>query len=253
MGRITLIAGLGLVLCNVAFSMEMGCYFTNWSQYRPGIGKYTPANVDPFLCTHLIYAFSIINQKNELVTYEWNDDVLYKTFNDLKNMNLLRPMQLSKATGQTSADADCCVYQLAKTMMIGYEIAEVCQVHYLKDKKFGGAFVWALDLDDFAGQFCSQGNHPLMGHLRNLLDIEVPPRPSTTTPKPGQTTTPTTTTTTTTTHAPGPGFCNGKPDGLYPHPEDPNKYYNCAGGHTFLEHCATGTVFDDTCKCCAWP
>ncbi len=69
--------------------MEMGCYFTNWSQYRPGIGKYTPANVDPFLCTHLIYAFSIINQKNELVTYEWNDDVLYKAFNDLKNTYVL--------------------------------------------------------------------------------------------------------------------------------------------------------------------
>ncbi|KAL0181237.1 hypothetical protein M9458_023643, partial [Cirrhinus mrigala] len=118
---------------------------------------------------------------------------------------------------------------------------------------FGGAFVWALDLDDFAGQFCNEGNHPLMSHLRNLLDIEMPPRPSTTTTKPGQTTTPTTTTTTTTTHAPGPGFCNGKPDGLYPHPEDPNKYYNCAGGNTFLGHCATGTVFDDSCKCCVWP
>ncbi|KTG32537.1 hypothetical protein cypCar_00033189 [Cyprinus carpio] len=114
-----------------------------------------------------------------------------------------------------------------------------------------------------------------MGHLRNLLDIElppnttfkptlklmlikmlfpvVPPRPSTTTPKPGQTTTPTTTTTTTTTHAPGPGFCNGKPDGLYPHPEDPNKYYNCAGGHTYIDNCGPGTVFDDSCKCCVWP
>ncbi|CAL8274276.1 unnamed protein product [Boreogadus saida] len=42
----------------------MVCYFTNWSQYKP---KYTPQNIDPFLCTHLIYAFSIINNKNELV------------------------------------------------------------------------------------------------------------------------------------------------------------------------------------------
>ncbi len=44
-----------------------------------------PQNVDPFLCTHLIYAFSIINNKNELVTYEWNDETLYKTFTGLKS------------------------------------------------------------------------------------------------------------------------------------------------------------------------
>lgn len=62
----------------------MVCYFTNWSQYRPGEGKYMPQNVDPFLCTTLIYAFSIINSNNELVTYEWNDETLYKTFNGLK-------------------------------------------------------------------------------------------------------------------------------------------------------------------------
>ncbi|TNN73529.1 Acidic mammalian chitinase [Liparis tanakae] len=42
---------------------------------------------DPNLCTHLIYAFSIINPSNELVTYEWNDDVLYKSFNALKTRN----------------------------------------------------------------------------------------------------------------------------------------------------------------------
>jgi len=69
--------------------MEMGCYFTNWSQYRPGIGKYTPANVDPFLCTHLLYAFAMINYANELITYEWNDEILYKAFNELKNRCVL--------------------------------------------------------------------------------------------------------------------------------------------------------------------
>lgn len=68
-----------------ATASQMVCYFTNWSQYRPGTGKYMPQNVDPFLCTHLIYAFSIINNNNQLVTYEWNDETLYKTFNGLKS------------------------------------------------------------------------------------------------------------------------------------------------------------------------
>ncbi|KAI5628793.1 chitinase, acidic.2 precursor, partial [Silurus asotus] len=84
MARLTLLAGLCLVLCHFATSRQLVCYFTNWSQYRPGAGKYMPANVDPFLCTHLIYAFSIINHANELVTYEWNDETLYQSFNGLK-------------------------------------------------------------------------------------------------------------------------------------------------------------------------
>lgn len=43
-----------------------------------------PSNVDPHLCTHLIYAFSIINVGNKLTTFEWNDETLYKSFNGQK-------------------------------------------------------------------------------------------------------------------------------------------------------------------------
>lgn len=41
----------------------------------------------------------------------------------------------------------------------------------MQEQKFGGAFVWALDLDDFAGRFCGMGSHPLLSHLRKLLAI----------------------------------------------------------------------------------
>ncbi|XP_076022369.1 chitinase-3-like protein 1 [Genypterus blacodes] len=88
MGQLTVLVGLALLMSiQMVSSTKLVCYFTNWSQYRPGIGKYMPSSVDPSLCTHLIYAFSIINNANELTTYEWNDEVLYRAFNGLKNKN----------------------------------------------------------------------------------------------------------------------------------------------------------------------
>ena len=64
------------------------CYHTNWSQYRPGAGKFFPENIDPFLCTHLNYAFAKIDRNtNKLAMFEWNDDQLYPRFNALKQKN----------------------------------------------------------------------------------------------------------------------------------------------------------------------
>ncbi|NXF36975.1 CHIA chitinase, partial [Nyctibius bracteatus] len=64
----------------------LSCYFTNWAQYRPGLGKFMPDNIDPYLCNHLIYAFAGM-ANNQITTYEWNDETLYKSFNGLKNQN----------------------------------------------------------------------------------------------------------------------------------------------------------------------
>lgn len=33
------------------------CYYADWTVYRPGNGKFDISNVDPTLCTHIIYAF----------------------------------------------------------------------------------------------------------------------------------------------------------------------------------------------------
>ncbi|XP_036386815.1 acidic mammalian chitinase-like [Megalops cyprinoides] len=87
MARITVLAGLGVLLSlQIVASTKLVCYFSNWSQYRPGLGRFTPDNVDPHLCTHVIYALATIKD-NQLATIEWNDESLYQSLNSLKSIN----------------------------------------------------------------------------------------------------------------------------------------------------------------------
>ena len=51
---------------------QFQCFFTSWSRYRDA-WAYTPANVEPFMCTTIVYAFAQILD-NRIALYDWKDE-----------------------------------------------------------------------------------------------------------------------------------------------------------------------------------
>lgn len=41
------------------------CYVGSWAAYRSGQGAFSVDYVDPSLCTHLIYAFALLDEPND--------------------------------------------------------------------------------------------------------------------------------------------------------------------------------------------
>ncbi|XP_060897785.1 chitinase, acidic.1 [Labrus mixtus] len=86
MAKLLTVLGVLLVL-HMATSTKLVCHMTNWAQYRPGAGKFTPDNIDPFLCTHIIYNLATINSFNQISPIEWNDEQQFVRLNAHKNVN----------------------------------------------------------------------------------------------------------------------------------------------------------------------
>nr|KAF6290411.1 chitinase acidic [Myotis myotis] len=143
---------------------------------------------------------------------------------------------------------------------LGYDNTKSFKIKadWLKKNNFGGAMVWAIDLDDFTGTFCNQGKFPLTTTLKDALGLQ---SGSCTTPS--EPITPTTLAPSTGsgsgsgsgsgTGSGGTGFCADKADGLYPVADNRNAFWHCLNGITYQQNCQAGLVFDPSCSCCNWP
>ena len=51
------------------------CYYANWAVYRQGTAKFSPQNINPYLCTHLIYAFAGLGKDDKIQTFDKYQDL----------------------------------------------------------------------------------------------------------------------------------------------------------------------------------
>ncbi|ERE88952.1 acidic mammalian chitinase-like protein, partial [Cricetulus griseus] len=56
---------------------------------------------------------------------------------------------------------------------VGYDNIKsfLIKAQWLKKNRFGGAMIWAIDMDDFTGSFCGQGTFPLTSTLKKALKL----------------------------------------------------------------------------------
>ena len=82
--------------CVIGRSLEndkkIVCYYGAWSLYRPGDGKFTAEDIDPTLCTHLMYSFAGLDANtNQFKVLDPNLDTdqhkMFKKTVDLKEKN----------------------------------------------------------------------------------------------------------------------------------------------------------------------
>jgi len=64
-----------IVLFSLVASQRLVAYYTNWAQYRQGIGKFVPECITPIApkLTAVHYAFAKLDTSGNVIPIEWND------------------------------------------------------------------------------------------------------------------------------------------------------------------------------------
>ncbi|XP_065561191.1 LOW QUALITY PROTEIN: probable chitinase 10 [Artemia franciscana] len=81
----------GLSLRSDTVGKKLLCYITSWSWTRSGDGSFVPENVDPFLCTHIVYAYAALDPDSLVIRAgdKWTDidNKMYERAISLKEKN----------------------------------------------------------------------------------------------------------------------------------------------------------------------
>lgn len=124
-------------------SMKVVCYYISWGIYRAGTAKFTSENIDPFLCTHIIYAFAKLDEKSlTMQPADPNADIKLESFKNVVEVKKKNPKLkvLLAIGGWTDSQGDK-YSMLVRDSDKRKEFVKKA-VEFLKQYKFDG-----LDLD----------------------------------------------------------------------------------------------------------
>ncbi|XP_015197633.2 acidic mammalian chitinase isoform X1 [Lepisosteus oculatus] len=88
MHAITVLAAV-ILLASVALCSQykLVCYVSSWAQDRPGDTRFTPDRADPFLCTHIIFAFADVDENYSMTALGPGNEPQYRSLDALKERN----------------------------------------------------------------------------------------------------------------------------------------------------------------------
>lgn len=81
---------LSIACCGKAQNSKVVGYYTSWAQFRPGVGKFMPEDIDGNLLTHVVYAFAKLNANGDVVPAEHNDLSTAKTVGMYARFNQIK-------------------------------------------------------------------------------------------------------------------------------------------------------------------
>ncbi|XP_054160532.1 probable chitinase 10 [Oppia nitens] len=128
---------------NAKPNKKLVCYYTNWSQYRPKEGKYLPENIDPNICTHIIFSFGWM-KANKLTSFDATDETnngkkgTYERVVDLKKQN--PNLKVLLAVGGWSFGTER--FKVMSSNRYNRQVFIFSAMDYLRQRNFDG-----LDLD----------------------------------------------------------------------------------------------------------
>ena len=63
-------------------------------------------------------------------------------------------------------------YAFKEDQWVGFDDPQSIKLkcEYAAKRKLAGAMIWSLDLDDFSGNFCSDGKYPLLRSIKVIIE-----------------------------------------------------------------------------------
>ncbi|CAG5093680.1 Similar to Cht10: Probable chitinase 10 (Drosophila melanogaster) [Cotesia congregata] len=140
------------------------CYLTNWAHKRGGAGRFIPEDIDPSLCTHVVYSFATL-KNHLLVEGNEKDPEMYERLIALREKN--PDLKVLLAIGGWAFGSTPFKELTSNTFRMNQFVYEA--IEFLREYKFNG-----LDVDWEYPRLAFEGEAKDSGQPKLILSAAVP-------------------------------------------------------------------------------